>query len=76
MVGVLQWTLTELALDEAEIHRRLDGARDRQFRALNFPAGIKTTEEMEKMWAKINFGGKQSAQEVIAAMKELGSHSE
>ncbi|KAF8431466.1 mitochondrial protein Pet127-domain-containing protein [Boletus edulis BED1] len=72
---VLQWTLTESALDEAEIRRRLDGACDRQFRALNFPAGIKTVEEMEKIWAKIDFGGKQVTQEMIAAMKELGSHS-
>lgn len=71
MSGVVHWTLTESALDEAEIRRRLEGSRDRQFRALSFPAGIETIEEMEKVWEKIDFGGKQSAQEMIAAMKEL-----
>ncbi|KAH0832338.1 hypothetical protein J3R83DRAFT_13354 [Lanmaoa asiatica] len=71
---VAHWTLTESALDEAEIRQRLEGSQDRQFRALSFPAGIKTVEEMEKVWAKIDFGGKQSAQEMIAAMKALESH--
>ena len=74
--GLLQWTLTESALDQAEVHRRLEAARDRQFRALSFPAGIKTIEEMEKMWAKINFGAKQDTQEMIAIMKELTPRSE
>lgn len=73
--GVVQWTLTESALDEAEIRRRLGSSQDRQFRALNFPAGIDTVEEMEKVWAKIDFGGKQSAQEVFDAMKELESRA-
>lgn len=68
---MVRWTLTELALDEVEIHRRLEGSRDRQFRALSFPAGIETIEEMEKAWAKIDFGGKQSAQEMVAVIKEL-----
>jgi hypothetical protein len=71
MAGVLHWTLTESALEGAEIRRRLEGSQDRQLRALNFPAGVQTVEEMEKMWAKIDFSGKQSTQEMIAAMKGL-----
>jgi hypothetical protein len=75
MAGVVHWTLTESALDEVEIHRRLEGSRERQLRALNFPAGIETIEEMEKTWAKIDFGGKQSTQEMIDAIKGLASHA-
>ena len=74
MAGVLHWTLTESALDDAEIRRRLEGSRDRQFRALSFPAGVETIEEMEKMWAKIDFGGKQSTQEMTAVIEGLDSH--
>jgi len=73
VAGVVQWTLTESALEAAEIHRRLEGSRDRQFRALSFPAGIETIEEMEKMWAKIDFGSKQNAQDIIATLKGLES---
>ena len=67
---------TDAALDQAEIHRRLEVAHDRQFRALSFPAGIKAIEEMEKLWAKIDFGAKQGIQDMVAIMKELTSHSE
>ena len=75
MAGVLHWTLTESALEEAEIRRQLDSerSRDRQFRALSFLAGVETIEEMEKMWAKIDFGGKQSTQEMIAMIEGLDS---
>jgi len=69
VAGVVQWTLTESTLDAAEIRRRLEGSRDRQFRALSFPAGIETIEEMEKMWAKIDFGSKQNAQDIVATLK-------
>ena len=75
MKGVVHWTLTESALDEVEIRRRLESSQDRQFRALSFPAGVETIEEMEKAWAKIDFGGKQSAQEMIAVMKGLELHT-
>ncbi|KAG8214887.1 hypothetical protein J3R82DRAFT_10058 [Butyriboletus roseoflavus] len=71
---VVHWTLIESALNEVEIRRRLEDSRDRQFRALNFPVGIDTIEEMKNAWAKIDFGGKQSAQEMIAVMKRLESH--
>lgn len=74
MLGVVQWTLTESALDDTEIRRRLEGSQDRQFRALSFPAGIETIEEMEKVWEEIDFGGKQSAQEMITAIKGLELH--
>ena len=74
VLGVVHWTLTESALDEVEIHRRLEGSRERQLRALNFPAGIETIEEMEKTWDRIDFGGKQSAQEMVAAIKGLSLH--
>ena len=60
---------TDAALDQAEIHRRLEVARDRQFRALSFPAGIKTIEGMEKLWAKIDFGAKQGIQDMVVIMK-------
>ncbi|KAG9315444.1 hypothetical protein JVU11DRAFT_3055 [Chiua virens] len=70
---VAQWTLTEAALDQTDIQRRLEAARERQFTALSFPAGITTLEEMEKVWAKIDFGGKHSAQEMMAAMTQLAS---
>ncbi|KAI9464309.1 mitochondrial protein Pet127-domain-containing protein [Boletus coccyginus] len=70
---VAHWTLTESALDEAEIHRRLESSRGRQFRALSFPAGIETIEEMEEMWAKIDFGSTQNAQDIIATLKGLES---
>ena len=75
VAGAVRWTLTESALDEVEIRRRLEGSRERQLRALNFPAGIETIEEMEKTWAKIDFGGKQGTQEVIAAIKGLAPHA-
>lgn len=53
------------------MRRRLGGAHERQFTALNFPAGIETIEEMEKAWAKIDFGGKQSAGEMMVVIKEF-----
>ena len=76
MIGMVHWILTESAIDEVEIRRRLESARDRQFRELNFPTGVSTIEEMKKAWAKIDFGGRQSAQAMMDVIKELESQPE
>ncbi|KAF9219174.1 Pet127-domain-containing protein [Gyrodon lividus] len=55
---LLHWTISQSALEPANIRANLEDAQSRQLRALNYPAGIETMEEMEKRWHGLNFGGK------------------
>ncbi|KAL4075130.1 mitochondrial protein Pet127-domain-containing protein [Scleroderma yunnanense] len=53
---LLQWSISQSAMDESDIRQNLAYSQSRQLRALNFPTGVKTLAEMEAYWERINFG--------------------
>ncbi|KIJ05430.1 hypothetical protein PAXINDRAFT_60409, partial [Paxillus involutus ATCC 200175] len=55
---LLHWRISQSALDAADIRANLENAQGRQFRVLNFPAGIETMKEMEERWESLNYGGR------------------
>ncbi|KIJ07557.1 hypothetical protein PAXINDRAFT_182447 [Paxillus involutus ATCC 200175] len=54
---LLHWRISQSALDAVDIRANLENAQGRQFRVLNFPAGIETMKEMEERWESLNYGG-------------------
>ncbi|KAL0960662.1 hypothetical protein HGRIS_005692 [Hohenbuehelia grisea] len=48
------WTISTLAADEATMHKSLDAARERQFRAWNIPAGM-SRNDLEAFWDRLDF---------------------
>lgn len=59
-IGTLHWSVSRLAEDERHIREKLQAAKNRQFRAYSFPAGV-DAENMAKFWHALNFSGKIAA---------------
>lgn len=60
-IGLLQWSISQSAADMSDIRENLVYSQSRQLHALNFPAGVKTSAEMEAYWERINFGSPKVA---------------
>ncbi|KAG1718268.1 mitochondrial protein Pet127-domain-containing protein [Suillus lakei] len=58
---VLHWTFSHSSLETSRLRANLASAKDRQFRAWNFPANISSPEEMMDWWNALDFGGQKSA---------------
>ncbi|KAG1837781.1 mitochondrial protein Pet127-domain-containing protein [Suillus subalutaceus] len=58
---ILHWTISHSSLEASRIRANLASAKDRQFRAWNFPANISRPEEMEAWWNALDFGKRQNA---------------
>ncbi|PFH53954.1 hypothetical protein AMATHDRAFT_136395 [Amanita thiersii Skay4041] len=53
----IHWTISMLSQDVDRIWVAFRKAKERQFRAYNFPSGVDASE-MPEFWARLNFGGK------------------
>ncbi|KIL67829.1 hypothetical protein M378DRAFT_177093 [Amanita muscaria Koide BX008] len=51
----VHWTVCRLSDNDQVIRSALRGAKERQFRAYNFPTGVDASE-MPEFWAGLNFG--------------------
>ncbi|KAG2336896.1 Pet127-domain-containing protein [Suillus weaverae] len=58
---VLHWTISHSSLEATRIRANLASAKDRQFRAWNFPSNISRPEEMRAWWNALDFGGRKNA---------------
>lgn len=58
LAGDLHWSIAHTSLSQEEKEYRLSKARDRQWRAYSLPPGV-SVEEMEEIWNRLDFGGKQ-----------------
>ncbi|KAG1787452.1 RNA processing-related protein, mitochondrial RNA degradation [Suillus plorans] len=58
---ILHWTVSHSSLETSRIRANLASAKDRQFRAWNFPANISGPEEMETWWNALDFGRRKTA---------------
>jgi hypothetical protein len=58
---ILHWTISHSSLEAPRIRANLASAKDRQFRAWNFPANISRPEEMEAWWNALDFGKRKNA---------------
>ncbi|KAG1897421.1 mitochondrial protein Pet127-domain-containing protein [Suillus fuscotomentosus] len=58
---ILHWTVSHSSLETSRIQANLASAKDRQFRAWNFPANISGPEEMETWWNALDFGRRKTA---------------
>ncbi|KAG2127544.1 mitochondrial protein Pet127-domain-containing protein [Suillus bovinus] len=58
---ILHWTVSHSSLETSRIRANLASAKDRQFRAWNFPANISGPEEMKAWWNALDFGRQQDA---------------
>ncbi|KAG5651235.1 hypothetical protein H0H81_009354 [Sphagnurus paluster] len=56
------WSVARLSSTGAEIHRALQGAKDRQFRFYDIPTGF-DTESMGQFWDNLSFNGQSPAGE-------------
>jgi len=61
ITGILHWTISHSSLEAPRIRANLASAKDRQFRAWNFPANISRPEEMEAWWNALDFGKRKNA---------------
>ncbi|KAF8631808.1 hypothetical protein AX17_005023 [Amanita inopinata Kibby_2008] len=57
----VHWSVCRLAHGEGESRATLQAAKERQFRAYNFPSGVDASE-MPEFWAGLNFGGKAQSE--------------
>ncbi|KAG2110100.1 mitochondrial protein Pet127-domain-containing protein [Suillus clintonianus] len=57
---ILHWTISHSALEASRIRANLASAKDRQFRAWNFPANISRPEEMQAWWNALDFVGEEN----------------
>jgi hypothetical protein len=57
---MLHWSISHSSLEASMIRTNLAAAKERQFRAWNFPANISGPEEMEAWWNALDFGGRKS----------------
>lgn len=58
---MLHWSISHSSLEASAIRAGLAGAKERQFRAWNFPANISGPEEMEAWWNALDFGAPKGA---------------
>ncbi|KAG2038712.1 mitochondrial protein Pet127-domain-containing protein [Suillus americanus] len=58
---ILHWTISHSSLEASRIRANLASAKDRQFRAWNFPSNISRPEEMEAWWNALDFGKRKNA---------------
>ncbi|KAG0693199.1 mitochondrial protein Pet127-domain-containing protein [Suillus ampliporus] len=58
---ILHWSISHSSLDASRIRANLASAKERQFRAWNFPANISRPEEMKAWWNALDFGGRKNA---------------
>ncbi|KAG1733018.1 mitochondrial protein Pet127-domain-containing protein [Suillus paluster] len=58
---ILHWSVSHSSLEASKIRANLASAKERQFRAWNFPANISGPEEMKAWWNALDFGGRKNA---------------
>lgn len=58
---ILHWTISHSSLKASRIRANLASAKERQFRAWNFPANISRPEEMKAWWDALDFGRRKNA---------------
>jgi hypothetical protein len=71
VTGILHWTISHSSLEASRIRANLASAKDRQFRAWNFPAHISRPEEMKTWWNALDFGGRKSAASLSGEGEEV-----
>ncbi|KIJ61149.1 hypothetical protein HYDPIDRAFT_31659 [Hydnomerulius pinastri MD-312] len=53
----LEYTITQPTLSQTDIRTNLAASQSRQFRAMNFPAGIESVEAARARWESLDYGG-------------------
>lgn len=75
LVGDLRWSITHTSLSQEEKERKLNEARERQWRAYSLPPGV-SIEDMEEIWNDLDFGGRlRQLEETSEASSQDGEPS-
>src|SRR5882757_3302650 len=69
---MLHWSISHSSLETSTIRGNLASAKERQFRAWNFPANISGHEEMEVWWNALDFGGQKGAASPLNVCDAVG----
>ncbi|KAG1822459.1 mitochondrial protein Pet127-domain-containing protein [Suillus subaureus] len=70
---ILHWAISHSSLEASRIRANLASAKDRQFRAWNFPANISRPEEMEAWWNALDFGRRKKAASPSGESEEIAA---